>query len=434
LSEITFDYNYAHEFFNEKDVLAKQEEVTATHAKLHSENSDQTGWVDLPHTYDENELNRIKDAAEKITAHSDVLLVIGIGGSYLGSKAAIDLFQHHFNDLLPEDAKSKLPYIIFAGQTLSEQYIADVKDILKNKDFSINVISKSGATTEPAIALRIFKAMLIDKYGEEAAKDRLFVTTNEHDGALLQLAKENDYETFFIPDDLGGRYSVLTAAGLLPIAVSGINIDEIMSGARTAHDQLQTDALTTNNAYQYAVARNLLYEQSKTVELLVSYEPNMHTLSKWWQQLFGESEGKNNQGIYPAFVNFPTDLHAIGQYIQEGRRDLFETTLKLTKKPESEIITHDQTNIDGLNYLAGKSLADINEKVHEAAVLAHTDGGVPNLIIHVPRLSPYMFGYLVYFFQKACAMSSYLFGVNPFDQPGVEAYKTNMFKLLGKNE
>ena len=434
MSHITFDYHNANEFFNEKDVLAKQDEVTKIHELLHSGKNDQTGWVDLPYTYDKAAFNRIKEVAEKITNHSEVLLVIGIGGSYLGSKAAIDLFQHHFNDLLPEDAKSKLPHIIFAGQTLSEQYIADVKDILKNKDFSINVISKSGTTTEPAIALRIFKAMLIEKYGEEAAKDRLFITTNEYDGALLQLAKENDYETFFIPEDVGGRYSVLTAAGLLPMAVSGINIDEIMLGARAAHETLQTDRLTTNSAYQYAVARNLLYEQSKTVELLVSYEPNMHTLSKWWQQLFGESEGKNNQGIYPAFVNFPTDLHAIGQYIQEGRRDIFETTLKISEKPDSEIMKLDANNIDELNYLAGKSLADINEKVHEAAVLAHTDGGVPNLIIHIPRLSPYMFGYLVYFLQKACAMSSYLFGVNPFDQPGVEAYKTNMFKLLGKYE
>ena len=434
MTHISFDYKHALTFFREEDIYAMQNKVETIHDQLHRRSkleNDYKGWIDLPENYDRAEFQRIQQAAKKIQSHSDILLVIGVGGSYLGAKAAIDMLRHSFYDLLPDEEKT-VPKIIFVGHTMSATYVAHVKEILKNRDFSINVISKSGTTTEPAIALRIFKEILLDRYGEKAAKDRLFVTTDANEGALLELAQIKDYETFVIPDDVGGRYSVLTAVGLLPMAVSGIDVEQVMNGAKDAYEDLQRENLKTNSAYQYAAVRNLLYKQGKTVELLVNYEPNMESFSKWWQQLFGESEGKNKQGIYPSFVNFPTDLHSIGQYIQDGRRDLFETTIKVNELGCEQSIQYDEKNIDELNYLSGKSLEEVNEKVHQAAVLAHKDGGVPNLIIHVPEIDAYTFGYLVYFFQKACAMSGYLFQVNPFDQPGVEAYKNNMYALLGK--
>lgn len=434
LPHVTFDYEQALTFFKRKDVHAMQHDIQAIHEQLHSRNeaqNDYKGWVDLPVTYDQSEFQRIQQAAKSIQAHSDVLLVIGVGGSYLGARAAIDMLQHNFYNMLP-DEKRQTPQVIFVGHNISATYIAHVKDMLENRDFSINVISKSGTTTEPAIALRIFKKMLLDRYGSEAAKERMYVTTDANEGALLHLAKTKKYDTFVIPDDVGGRYSVLTAVGLLPMAVSGIDIEQVMNGAKQAYTDLQHASLKENGAYQYASIRNILYNQGKTVELLINYEPNMESLAKWWQQLFGESEGKNKQGIYPSFANFPTDLHAIGQYIQDGRRDLFETVIKVNEQQSAETIHYDDTNIDGLNYLAGKTLEEVNDKAYEGALLAHTDGGVPNLVLHVPEVDAYTFGYLVYFFQKACAMSGYLSQVNPFDQPGVEAYKNNMFALLGK--
>ncbi len=434
LTEITFDYTQALDFFNEASIYHMQKKVSTIHNLLHEQEkkqNDYKGWVELPDNYEELEINYIQQVAKKIQTHSDILLVIGVGGSYLGAKAAIDMLQHSFYHLLPNN-NTQLPQVIFVGQNLNTTYVAQVKEVLANRDFSINVISKSGTTIEPAIALRIFKKMLLDRYGESFAKERIFVTTDANDGALYTLAKKHDYEIFVIPDDIGGRYSVLTAVGLLPMAVSGIDIESALLGAKKAYQDLQTPSLETNNAYQYAVSRNLLYKAGKTLELLASYELNMESISKWWQQLFGESEGKNRQGIYPSFVTFPTDLHSIGQYIQEGRRDLFETIIKVNEQTTREYIHYDEKNIDELNYLAGKSLEEINEKAFEGAMLAHVEGGVPNLVINVPNISPATFGYLVYFFQKACAMSSYLFEVNPFNQPGVEAYKNNMYALLGK--
>lgn len=434
LPHVTFDYKQALAFFDEQAIHDKQADVEAIHEDLHTRSTtgnDFKGWVNLPETYDRLEFQRIKQAARKIQAHSDVLLVIGVGGSYLGSRAAIDMLQHNFYNMLP-DKERNAPQVIFAGHNMSATYVAHIKELLANRDFSINVISKSGTTTEPAIALRIFKKLLLDRYGVEGARERLFVTTDAKEGALLQLAKTRHYETFVIPDDVGGRYSVLTAVGLLPIAVSGIDIDAMMQGAQAACTDLQVPSLVTNGAYQYAVIRNILYKEGKTVELLVNYEPNMDSFSKWWQQLFGESEGKEQQGIYPSYASFPTDLHSLGQYIQDGRRDLFETIIKVDEQPSNETIHYDERNIDDLNYLAGKTLEEVNEKVYQGALLAHLDGGVPNLVIHTRSLDAYAFGYLVYFFQKACAMSGYLAQVNPFDQPGVEEYKSNMYALLGK--
>lgn len=432
--EITFDYTQALTFFLEADIFEMQNSVEAIHNQLHSRSgtkNDYKGWVDLPIDYGIKEFQRIKQAAKKIQAHSEILLVIGVGGSYLGSKAAIDMLQHQFHNLLPED-EEKAPKIIFVGHNMSTNYVTSVKEVLEHQDFSINVISKSGTTTEPAIAFRIFKKILLERYGEKEAKNRIFVTTDANEGALYSLVQRKKYEKFIIPDDVGGRYSVLTAVGLLPMAVSGINIEQVMNGAKAAYEDLLEPSLEENSAYQYATVRNLLYDKGKTLELLVNYDPNMGSLAKWWQQLFAESEGKNNQGIYPSFATFPTELHSIGQYIQDGRRDLFETIIKVDQQNSNEFIHYEEEDIDGLNYLANKSLEEINDKVYQAAVLAHTEGGIPNLIVHVPEVSAYTFGYLVYFFQKACAMSSYLFQVNPFDQPGVEAYKKNMYALLGK--
>ena len=434
MPKVTYDYKQALRFFNERDLLAMQDKVKEIHDELHTRNDDINdfkGWVDLPNTYDKLEFKRIEQVAKKVQAHSDVLLVIGVGGSYLGSKAAIDMLQHNFYNLLPDEQR-KTPQIIFVGQNVSANYVSHVKDMLKNRDFSISVISKSGTTTEPAIALRIFKKILLEHYGEESAKERLFVTTDKNEGALLKLAETKGYETFVIPDDVGGRYSVLTAVGLLPMAISGIDIKQVMNGAQAASKHLNVASLEENAAYQYACVRNILYGRGKTVELLINYEPNMESLAQWWQQLFGESEGKHNQGIFPSYATFPTDLHSIGQYIQDGRRDLFETIIKIDEKNNHEYINYDEDNLDDLNYLANKSLEEVTDKVSQAAMLAHTEGGVPTSVIHLPDHNAYTFGYLVYFLQKACAMSSYLFDVNPFNQPGVEAYKNNMYALLEK--
>ncbi|BBW97370.1 glucose-6-phosphate isomerase [Geobacillus icigianus] len=434
MTHIRFDYSKALAFFGEHELTYLRDAVKVAHHSLHEKTgvgSDFLGWLDWPVDYDKDEFARIKQAAKTIQSDSDVLLVIGIGGSYLGARAAIEMLHHSFYNALPKE-KRQTPQIIFVGNNISSTYMKDVIDFLDGKDFSINVISKSGTTTEPAIAFRIFRKLLEDKYGKEEARRRIYATTDSKRGALRTLADEEGYETFVIPDDIGGRYSVLTAVGLLPIAASGADIDAMMEGAAKARDDFSSSELEENAAYQYAAIRNILYNKGKTIELLVNYEPALHYFAEWWKQLFGESEGKDQKGIYPASADFSTDLHSLGQYIQEGRRDLFETVLKLEEPRHELIIEAEENDLDGLNYLTGKTVDFVNTKAFEGTLLAHTDGGVPNLVITLPKLDEYTFGYLVYFFEKACAMSGYLLGVNPFDQPGVEAYKKNMFALLGK--
>ena len=431
---VRFDYSKALSFFGEHEMTYLQDAVKVAHHSLHEktgQGNDFLGWVDLPTNYDQDEFARIKKAATKIQGHSDVLVVIGIGGSYLGARAAIDMLQHSFYNLLSSQQRNT-PQILYVGNNISSTYMQDIIDVLADKDFSVNVISKSGTTTEPALAFRIFRKLLEEKYGVEGSKERIFATTDVEKGALKNLATEEGFETFVIPDDVGGRYSVLTAVGLLPIAVSGVDIDQIMQGAKSAKADLSSSELDENQAYQYAAVRHILYNKGKTIELLANYEPGLQYFSEWWKQLFGESEGKDGKGIFPASVNFSTDLHSLGQYIQEGRRDLFETVIKVEKARCELTIEAAENDLDGLNYLAGKTVDYVNNKAFEGTLLAHTDGGVPNLIISIPAMDAYTFGYLVYFFEKACAMASYLLGVNPFDQPGVEAYKVNMFALLGK--
>ncbi len=434
MTHITFNYDKALRFFSKEELENLNPFVQEAHNMLHEKTgagSDYLGWVDLPENYDKEEYSRIKQAAEKIRKDSDVLLVIGIGGSYLGARAAIEMLNHSFFNLLSKSDRNA-PQIIFVGHHLSSTYMSELFDLIKDKDVSINVISKSGTTTEPAIAFRIFKKFLEEKYGVDEAKSRIYATTDKEKGALKSSADEAGYETFVIPDDVGGRYSVLTAVGLLPIAVSGVSIDAIMQGAQDAMKELSEPSLDKNPAYQYAAVRNLLYQKGKLIELLVNYEPGLHYFAEWWKQLFGESEGKDHKGLYPASANFSTDLHSLGQYIQEGRRHLFETVLHVQTSRKELILEEDEKNSDGLNYLAGKTIHDVNEKAFQGTLLAHTDGDVPNLVIDLPKLDPYTFGYLVYFFEKACGISGYLLGVNPFNQPGVEAYKKNMFALLGK--
>lgn len=427
---ISFDYSHALPFMKESELHYLSEFVKAAHHMLHEKKgpgSNFLGWVDWPIHYDKDEFARIKQAAEKIRNHSDALVVIGIGGSYLGARAAIEALSHAFHNQMND-----MTQIYFAGQNISSTYLSHLLDVLEGKDLSINVISKSGTTTEPAIAFRIFRDYMEKKYGKEEARKRIYVTTDHAKGALKKLADQEGYETFVIPDDIGGRYSVLTAVGLLPIAVAGLNIDRMMEGAASAYYKYNNPDLSTNESYQYAAVRNILYRKGKAIELLVNYEPSLHYVSEWWKQLFGESEGKDQKGIFPASANFSTDLHSLGQYIQEGRRDLFETVLKVETPRHELVIEEEESDLDGLNYLAGKTVDFVNTKAFEGTLLAHTDGGVPNLVITLPKLDEYTFGYLVYFFEKACAMSGYLLGVNPFDQPGVEAYKVNMFALLGK--
>lgn len=434
MTTIRFDYSRALTFFGEHELTYLRDAVKVAHHSLHEKTgagNDFLGWMDLPTNYDKEEFSRIKNSAEKIKSNSDILLVIGIGGSYLGARAAIEMLNHSFYNALPKE-KRQTPQIIFVGNNISSTYMQDVMDLLDGKDFSINVISKSGTTTEPAIAFRIFRKMLEKKYGVEEARNRIYATTDKARGALKTLANEEGYETFVISDDVGGRYSVLTAVGLLPIAVSGADIEEMMKGAAQAQADFSHSELEDNVAYQYAAVRNVLYNKGKTIEMLINYEPGLQYFSEWWKQLFGESEGKDQKGIFPSSANFSTDLHSLGQYVQEGRRDLFETVIKV-ETPRHELkIEAEENDLDGLNYLAGKTIDFVNNKAFEGTMLAHTDGGVPNLIVSIPKQDEYTFGYLVYFFEKACAMSGYLLGVNPFDQPGVEAYKVNMFALLGK--
>ncbi|MEH7118751.1 glucose-6-phosphate isomerase [Neobacillus vireti] len=434
MTHVRFDYSKALSFFGEHEITYLRDAVKVAHHSLHEgtgAGNDFLGWIELPTNYDKEEFSRIQKSAEKIKSDSDVLLVIGIGGSYLGARAAIDMLSHSFYNALPKEKRNN-PQIIFVGNSISSTYMRDVMDLLEGKDFSINVISKSGTTTEPAIAFRIFRKLLEEKYGVEEARKRIYATTDKARGALKTLATEEGYESFVIPDDVGGRYSVLTAVGLLPIAVSGANIDKMMEGARQAQNDFSGSEIEDNPAYQYAAVRNVLYNKGKTIEMLINYEPGLQYFNEWWKQLFGESEGKDQKGIYPSSANYSTDLHSLGQYVQEGRRDLFETIVKVDKPRHELTIEAFENDLDGLNYLEGKTIDFVNNKAFEGTMLAHTDGGVPNLIVSIPEMDEYSFGYLVYFFEKACAMSGYLLGVNPFDQPGVEAYKVNMFALLGK--
>lgn len=388
--------------------------------------SDFLGWVRLPENYDREEFARIKEAAEKIRENSDVLVVVGIGGSYLGARAAIEMLNSSFCNLLPKD-KRKAPVIVYAGNNISGNYMYELMEYLEDKDFSVNVISKSGTTTEPAIAFRLLCNLLEKKYG--TTDGRIYATTDKAKGALKGFADEKGCPTFVVPDDVGGRYSVLTAVGLLPIAASGIDIDEMMHGAYDAMNDLKTD---DNACTEYAGIRNILYRQGKTVEILANYEPRLHYIGEWWKQLFGESEGKDSMGIFPAAVDFSTDLHSLGQYIQEGRRNIFETVLTVSVPEHDVTVINDEKNIDGLNFLSGKTMSYVNHKAFLGTLLAHTDGNVPNIVLEMDKMDAYNFGYLVYFFEKACGISGYMLGVNPFNQPGVEAYKKNMFALLNK--
>jgi glucose-6-phosphate isomerase len=432
--KLKFDYSKALSFIQQHEVDYLAAPVQLAHEQLHNKSgagSDYLGWVDLPVDYDKEEFARIQKAAAQIQSDSDALVVIGIGGSYLGARAAIEMLSHSFYNLLPKD-KRKTPEIYFVGNNISSTYVTHLLQLLEGKDISVNVISKSGTTTEPAIAFRIFRELLEKKYGKEAARKRIYATTDRAQGALKKLASEEGYETFVIPDDVGGRYSVLTAVGLLPIAAAGVDIEAIMQGAADARDAYSNPKLEDNESYQYAAVRNALYRKGKTTEILVNYEPSLHFVSEWWKQLFGESEGKDNKGIFPAAVDFSTDLHSMGQFVQEGNRTLFETVIQVTEAAEQITIGTDANDLDGLNFLSGKTMDFVNKKAFEGTMLAHTDGGVPNLIVTLPDTSAYTFGYMVYFFEKACGISGYLLGVNPFDQPGVEAYKKNMFALLGK--
>jgi glucose-6-phosphate isomerase len=434
MNKLSFDYNKALPFLGEHEVDYLSAQVRTAHEQLHGHSgagADYLGWVNLPTQYDREEFTRIQQSADKIKKDSEVLVVIGIGGSYLGARAAIEMLSHSFYNMLPKE-KRGTPEVYFAGNNISSTYITHLLQLLEGKDFSLNVISKSGTTTEPAIAFRILREALENKYGKAEARKRIYATTDQSKGALKKLATEEGYETFVIPDDVGGRYSVLTAVGLLPIAVAGVNIEAIMQGAADASREYAHPDLSENASYQYAAARNALYRKGKTTEILVNYEPSLHFVSEWWKQLYGESEGKDNKGIFPAAVDFSTDLHSMGQFIQEGNRNIFETVLQVGKVKEQIVIGSDVEDLDGLNFLTGKTMDFVNKKAFQGTLLAHTDGGVPNLIVTIPEISPYWFGYLVYFFEKACGISGYLLGVNPFDQPGVEAYKKNMFALLGK--
>lgn len=414
--------------------LKYSEKVQEIHEELHKKKDDENeflGWLELPTNYDKKELTKIKKAAAKIQSNSDVLLVIGIGGSYLGARAVIEALTDTFYNLSTDKGR-KTPQILYAGNNLSPNYMQELIEYIKDKDFSINVISKSGTTTEPAIAFRIFRRLLEDKYGLEEARKRIFVTTDKEKGALKKLSKTEKYECFVIPDNVGGRYSVLTAVGLLPIAAAGIDVNKLLEGAKFAQERYNDPELKYNECYQYAVARNILYNKEKNIEILVNYEPKMHYITEWWKQLYGESEGKEEKGIFPAGVDFTTDLHSMGQYIQQGRRNLFETVIKTENTDNSISVGIDEDDLDGLNYLTGKTLDHINKKAMEATVKAHIDGGVPNIIVTIEKLDEQSIGQLLYFFELSCAMSGKLLGINPFDQPGVEAYKKNMFKLLEK--
>ena len=415
----------------EAEISAMQSECDAAFSKVINQDgagNDFLGWSTLPADYDREEFGRIKVAAEKIKKSCDILVVIGIGGSYLGARAAIEFVKSPLYNNLKKDT----PDIYFAGNNISTTALNELISICDGRDICVNVISKSGTTTEPAIAFRVFKSLLIDKYGEEGAKDRIFVTTDKARGTLKKFSDEAGYETFVVPDNVGGRYSVLTAVGLLPIACAGIDIDAMMKGAEDAKADYSSASLDSNSAVKYAAIRNILLRKGKSTEILVGYEPYLLMLNEWWKQLYGESEGKDKKGIFPASVIFSTDLHSLGQYIQDGQRNLFETVINVIDQGSEFVIPNDEANVDGLNFISGKKLDYVNKTAMLATLVAHNDGGVPNIVLEIPDKSAYSFGYLVYFFELACAVSGYILGVNPFDQPGVEAYKKNMFALLGK--
>ena len=433
-NEIVFDYSKASGFIREEEIKNMKGAVLGAKDVLLGKTgagNDFLGWIDLPVDYDKEEFARIKQAAEKIKQDSDVLLVIGIGGSYLGARAAIEFLSHSFYNVLPKGAR-KTPEIYFVGNSISSKYIHDLMDLVAGKDFSINIISKSGTTTEPAIAFRVFKEMLISKYGREEANKRIYATTDKAKGALKNLANEEGYESFVVPDDVGGRFSVLTAVGLLPIAVSGADIDRLMEGAAAARKQALEAEYEKNPALMYAAVRNILLRKGKQIEIVANYEPSLHYVSEWWKQLYGESEGKDQKGIFPAAVDLTTDLHSMGQFIQDGARILFETVLNVEESAAEIVLQKEEKDTDGMNYLAGQTVDFVNKSAMNGTVLAHTDGNVPNLMVHIPRQDEYSLGQLFYFFEFACGISGYLLGVNPFNQPGVESYKKNMFALLGK--
>lgn len=422
---------YVKGFISDKEYEAMAPYVKTAHEMLHAGTglgNDFIGWLHLPTDYDKEEFARIKAAAEKIKKNTDVFVVIGIGGSYLGARAAIEFIKSPNYNALAKD----VPQVYFTGNSISSNALSELIEICEGKDVSINMISKSGTTTEPAIAFRVFRELLEKKYGKEGARERIFCTTDKAKGTLKELATKEGYETFVVPDDVGGRFSVLTAVGLLPIAVAGADIDALMAGAAKAESDFDNSDLMTNDCYKYAALRNILYRKGKSTEILVSYEPAFALMNEWFKQLYGESEGKDNKGLFPASVIFSTDLHSMGQYIQDGRRNLFETVVLFDKCKREITLGTDPENVDGLNFLSGKTMDFVNKKAFEGTVLAHTDGGVPNIVLNVEEMTETELGYLIYFFEKACAISGYLLGVNPFDQPGVESYKKNMFALLGK--
>ena len=419
---------------DEKEIMKYKSQVENIHKDLHRRANDEddfVGWIELPTNYDKEEFKRIQKAAEKIRKESDILVVIGIGGSYLGARAVIESLSNTFENMKINE-KRKYPLVLFAGNNLSPTYLNDLIEIIGDKDFSVNVISKSGTTTEPAIAFRIFREILENKYGIDEARSRIYVTTDKERGALKTLSDMEGYERFVVPDNVGGRFSVLSAVGLLPIAAAGVDIKKLMNGARIAQEKYADSNLKYNECYQYAVVRNILYKNDKNIEILVNYEPKMHYFIEWWKQLYGESEGKDRKGLFPAGVDYTTDLHSMGQYVQDGRRNLFETVINI-KKPISNLkIKIDDDNLDGLNYLAGKDLDYVNKKAMEGTIEAHVSGGVPNIMITIDELNEENIGELIYFFELACGISGNILGVNPFNQPGVEEYKKNMFRLLEK--
>lgn len=434
MAKVTFDYSKAECFIKQHEIDSmKKITVDAKDLLLSREGAgnDFLGWIDLPVDYDKEEFARIKKAAEKIQSDSEVLLVIGIGGSYLGARAAIEFLRHNFYNSVSKEIR-KTPEIYFVGNSISSTYISNLIDVIGDRDFSVNIISKSGTTTEPAIAFRVFKKMLETKYGKEGAAKRIYATTDKAKGALKNLATEEGYETFVVPDDVGGRFSVLTAVGLLPIAVSGADIDKLMEGAASGRERALNNAFEENDALKYAAIRNILLRKGKSVEILANYEPSLHYTSEWWKQLFGESEGKDNRGLMPASVDLTTDLHSMGQFIQDGSRIMFETVVNVETPRCQVVLEEEPVDLDGLNYLAGKTVDFVNKSAMNGTILAHTDGNVPNLMVNVPEQNEFYLGELFYFFEFACGVSGYILGVNTFNQPGVESYKKNMFALLGK--
>ena len=433
-NKVTFDYSKANGFFKEQEVeymskIAKDAADLLVSRK--GAGNDFLGWIDLPVNYDKEEFARIKVAAEKIKNDSEVLLVIGIGGSYLGARAAIEFLRHNFYNMVSKEIR-KTPEIYFVGNNISSTYMKHLIDVIGERDFSLNIISKSGTTTEPAIAFRIFKELLENKYGKEEAAKRIYATTDKCRGALKGLATEEGYETFVVPDDVGGRFSVLTAVGLLPIAVSGADIDKLMEGAASGRQMALEAPFEENDALKYAAVRNILHNKGKAIEVLANYEPSLHYISEWWKQLYGESEGKDQKGIYPASLDLTTDLHSLGQFIQDGARIMFETVLNVENVAEEIVLKEEPVDLDGLNYLAGETVDFVNKNAMNGTILAHTDGQTPNNMVNIPEQNEFYLGQLFYFFEFACGVSGYILGVNPFNQPGVEDYKRNMFALLGK--